>query len=211
MDDFLVNLFLLFIVAQAIMILLLNSSNFVARLVALLIGAPGIILHEIGHLLPSLVFKVEIEKTRLLYFQKMRPAGEINLGSLPPHAFACIIITFGPSLIAFPASILILEGIEFFNVNPQQSFNISFLLLFLVVGISAASAPSNADIRLLINFIRAHLGESFLTIAGFLVGITAIFLLKIRTLGIFSLFLIFILLFIFPWLINKLYLRARRK
>jgi hypothetical protein len=153
--------------------------------IALVIAAAGIPFHELGHLVPIVLFRVPVYEVHLLeVWTEYTPHGNfVGAGghvrgdySKIPHACAALLIGFGPFIAAFVWVQGVYElgnwAIVAYNLDP----NWIMLFFIIIVGIGFSCTPSRADLHVTGTFLLAHLGQTAITILMILVGCVILYL-----------------------------------
>jgi hypothetical protein len=110
----------------------------------MILGAPGVIIHELAHAFFCLFFGIKIYKINLFQFKQV--AGYVTHGE-PKSFLASFFISFGPLLVNSVLSIYLFSRI----VPPYNSFatsnlyNLLWLYLGIVIGLQAIPSTGDAE------------------------------------------------------------------
>ena len=112
-------------------------------MVIALLTFPGVIVHEMAHLLCCRLFGVRVHK--VCYFRIGNPAGYV-LHDVPDSAWQYLLIGIGPFFLNSFLGVLICAPV---TLHPQQIFEPWQFLLITWLGISVAmhAFPSSGDAR----------------------------------------------------------------
>ena len=124
-----------------------------------LLTAPGVIIHELGHLLFCLFAGVKVHKVKL--FQFGNPAGYV-VHNEPDSFFQSILVSFGPLIVN---SIVVLVAFALFKPNFKDWHQI--VLLWLAIAIGLHAIPSNGDAESLFQTINGRVLRNPLVIIGY--------------------------------------------
>jgi|GEM_PF-5377254 len=113
---------------------ILNKLSFYFKL---LILSPGVIVHELAHVLFCIISNVKIRKIKLFQFSEI--AGYVEHDK-PANLFSAFFISFGPLFLNTVVSYFLFKE---FNMNFDESKNLLFL--YLGISISFSSIPSDID------------------------------------------------------------------
>ena len=124
-----------------------------------LLGAPGVMLHEFGHLFFCLVSGVKVYRVKLFSFKKV--AGFVEHGE-PGGLIQSILISFGPLSFNTLASLILFSQVTapFLRWQPPV-----FLWLGFVSALHAI--PSNGDAATLLAISKRKLRRNPLALLGF--------------------------------------------
>ena len=158
-----------FLVHACTLVLRSLGSRALARAVAVL-GAAGIPLHELGHAIPALLFRMKIEEVDLL---SMMPNGRGFSGHVTHRvassAAGAVAVFCGPLVLALPA-------ISFLgDVYAQQAaagLDPVYLggIFLVAVSVAMACTPSGADAGVLARAAGRFKGQAVVTLAGMACG-----------------------------------------
>ena len=153
-----------------------------------LLGAPGVILHELGHLFFCLVSGVKVFRIKFFSFKKT--AGFVEHGE-PSGLLQSILISFGPLTFNSLASLILFSRV-------QYSFFIWQNIFFIWLGFVSAlhAVPSNGDANTLSAIAKHKLRRNPLAILCFPFVIIIYFLNFLKR---FNLHFLYAGLLFFSW------------
>jgi hypothetical protein len=138
----------------------------------IIVSAPGIPLHELGHVIACLLFRVPIKRIDLLHVRETPDGTEVG-GSVTPGtpgtAFSAIALAISPIVSCW---LFIELFIWLFLSWPGWGFDPAWqwLLLLLMVSTGMAAAPSGADLSFISRAARGHPGQFLMAIGGIVLG-----------------------------------------
>lgn len=105
----------------------------------LILGAPGVIVHELAHAFFCLLYGIKIYKINLFQFKKV--AGYV-IHSEPKSIMSSFFISFGPLLINSGLAVYLFTKIipPYFNL-----YNLLWLYLGIVIGLEAIPSTGDAE------------------------------------------------------------------
>ncbi|MFX0100342.1 MAG: hypothetical protein ACFFCS_12240 [Candidatus Hodarchaeota archaeon] len=170
----------------------------------------GIPVHETSHFLFNKLFGVKVVEFKPLIITKKEGNetihGHVMRGGPAPHVMAQFVISFGPTLVALPLSMFIVQVLFALTIPPMSDLKIvgTIILGIFLLGVFIACSPSGTDLSNFLRFSWHHKLQFLCFIVGCIIGYylsEVLFILSIDPLGI----IIKMFLFFLPaWILNKL-------
>lgn len=110
----------------------------------MILGAPGVIVHELAHAFFCLFFGIKIYKINLFQFKQV--AGYVTHGE-PKSFLASFFISFGPLLVNSILSIYLFTKIvpPYNSLAESNLYNLLWLYLGIVIGLQAIPSTGDAE------------------------------------------------------------------
>ncbi len=124
-----------------------------------LITAPGVVVHELGHLIFCVFAGVKVHKVKL--FQFGNPSGYVEHNE-PDSFFQSVLVSFGPLIVN---SILAL--VAFARFTPVWSNWRNIVLVWLAVAVGLHAIPSTGDAKSLFQTTNGRVLRNPLVIIGY--------------------------------------------
>jgi hypothetical protein len=147
--------------------------------VLVMLALPGIPVHELGHVLACLLFRVKIVEIDWVHLDWDEKRTEVG-GHVRPNpardAFTPIALGIAPLFTCWAAILLLVWVIPMlpsWNADPAWTY----VLMWLAVSIAISAAPSGADLRHAASGARSHPGQFWIAIGGIVLGSTICWLL----------------------------------
>lgn len=104
----------------------------------MLVGAPGVIIHELAHAFFCLIFGIKIYKINLFRFNRI--SGYVT-HSEPRSFFASFFISFGPLLVNSGLAVYFFTKI----ISPYNLLDLLWIYLGITIGLQAIPSTGDAE------------------------------------------------------------------
>jgi len=180
------------------------------RTALILVSLFGIPLHELGHVLACLLFRVPIEGIEWVHVETTPTQCEIggSVHAMPRTAFSAIAIMLAPIACCWSFIMLYLwlfVSWASWGFDPAWQW----LLLLLALSTGIAAAPSSADIKVAGNAAREYPGQFCMAIVGILLGIVIAYLLNLPLIEWWQIITGAIVVFGPGWLLSTVYAKKK--
>jgi hypothetical protein len=141
------------------------------RTASIIIGIAGVPLHELGHVLACLLFRVPIRSIDWLHIDdEGGPGGSVKADMSNTTAFAAIAIAIAPIISCWSFVVLFTW---LFVTWPTWGYDPAWqlALLWLIASTSWGALPSRADMRAALHVNRLHPGQCSMAIMGIVLGV----------------------------------------
>lgn len=177
----------------------------------IIVSALGTPLHELGHVIACLLFRVPIKRIDWLYVQKTPKETEVG-GSVssdtPGTAFTAIALAISPIISCWLFIELFLWlFVSWSSWGFDPAWQWVFLLLMLSTGLSAA--PSSADLGFIGRAARAHPGQLMVAIGGIVLGVFIAYMVYLQIPEALQILADVIIVFGPGWVLSTIYAKLK--